>query len=139
MSRKDLLAAGQRSAQFTAGVGKGKAELKNLAPADAPRNTTVAVKIDRTRKAKAIIPKGENILVRRRESENISVGGIVIPDDNKDKPSEGTIVSTGKAVSTNLAVGMHIIFGKYSGTEYPWGGETLLFMREDEVIAEVEE
>jgi chaperonin GroES len=138
MARKDVLAAGQRSAQFSAGVGKGKAELKNLAPADAPRNTTVEVKIDRTRKAKSITPKGDMLLVRRRESENISVGGILIPDDNKDKPSEGTVISVGRKVE-DTAEGQHIIFGKYAGTEYPWGGETLLFMREDEVIAVVEE
>ena len=138
MSRKDLLAAGQRSAQFTAGVGKGKAELKNLAPADAPRNTTVAVKIDRARHVKRIVPKGDMLLVERRKAEDVSAGGILIPEDGKDRPSEGVVIAVGKKVQ-DLKIGDHLLFGKYSGTEYPFGGQTLLFMREDEVIAEVED
>jgi len=137
MARKDVLAAGQRSAQFAAGVGKGKAELKNLAPADAPRNTTIEVKIDRTRRVKKIVPVGDMLLVERRKAEDISAGGILIPEDGKDHPSEGTVISVGS--KSHFVGGEHIIFGKYSGTEYPFGGDTLLFMRDDEVIAVVEE
>lgn len=132
----DVLARGARSAQFAAGDNKGEIELKNISLE--PREDIVPVEIDRTRKVKQIIPKRDMLWVRRREAENVSAGGILIPTEAKDAPAEGTIVSIGPKVA-DLKEGQHIIFGKYAGTEYPWGGETLLFMREEEVIAVVEE
>ena len=147
---KDSLARGARSAQFAAGVGKGKAELKNLSTE--PRNSVKQVEIDRKRTYKRIVPKGDMLLIERREPENISAGGVLIPDEGKDHPAEGVILAMGPAVNhiidtetaslydkNGYKVGDHIIFGKYAGTEYPWGGETLLFMRQDEIIAVVED
>lgn len=135
MARKDVLAAGQRSAQFAAGVGKGKAELKNLS--NEPRIDIKPVEIDRTRQYKRIIPKGDMLLIERREPENISAGGILIPETGKDRPAEGTVVTAGPAVK-DVKAGDWVLFGLYAGTEYPFSGETLLFVREDEIIATVE-
>lgn len=138
--KRDVLARGARSAQFAAGSAKknDKAELKNMS--SEPRMEFEPVVIDRTRKVKKITPKGDVVLVQRRNPEDISAGGLVIPDavKSQDRPAEGTIISIGPMV-VDLNEGDHVIFGKYSGTEYPWGGETLLFMRESEVIATVEE
>jgi chaperonin GroES len=139
MMRKDILAAGFRTAQFAAGDNNtGDAELKNLS--SEPREDVAPVEIDRTRRVKRIQPKGEYILVQRREPENISAGGLFIPEAVKeqDRPAEGVVLAVGYNVRM-LSVGNHIIFGKYAGTEYPWGTESLLFMREEEVIATVEE
>lgn len=136
--RKDILASGGRKATFVTGTGVGPADLKNMS--SEPRTKDKSFKIDRTRKIRRIVPKGDNILVQRRDSEDISAGGILIPDAVKvaDRPAEGIITAVGSEVE-DLAVGQHIIFGRYSGTEYPMGGEVLLFMRADEVIAILED
>lgn len=131
------LAGGQRRAQFSMGSNPGdEIELKNLS--DEARDETVVAPVDRTRTYKKITPKGDMLWVKRREAEDISAGGIIIPDDGKDHPLEGTVISVGKSVE-DIKEGEHIIFGRYAGTEYPFGGETLLFMRESEVIATVED
>lgn len=132
----DVLARGAKSAQFAAGDNRGEVELKNISLE--PREEIEPIVIDRTRKVKRISPKGDMLLVQRREAEDISAGGITLIVDDADRPAEGVIVSVGPKV-LGLSEGDHIIFGKYAGTEYPWGGETLLFMRDDEVIATVEE
>jgi chaperonin GroES len=136
MGRGDVLARGARSAQFSAGDNKGEIELRNLSLE--PREDFIPIEIDRIRKVKRITPKGDMLLVQRRISEDVSAGGIFIPTDAKDRPAEGVVVSIGPKVS-DLKEGDYIIFGKYAGTEYPFGGETLLFMTESEVIATVEE
>jgi chaperonin GroES len=150
--RKDVLAAGYKTAQFAAGNNTGEIELKNVSTE--PRNEFTPVEIDRTRKVRRIVPKGDTLLVSRRAAENLSAGGLVIPEEaiEKERPAEGVIEAMGPkcgqdserptidSISTNnLHVGDHIIFGKYAGTEYPWGGETLLFMSETEVIAVIED
>ena len=134
------LAGGQRRAQFVTGNNDINApvELKNLS--SEPRTEIEVTPADRTRTLKRLTPKGDQILVQRRAAENISAGGLVIPDEAqaKDKPAEGTVMAIGPKVD-DVRVGDHILFGIYAGTEYPWGVETLLFMREEEIIATVEE
>jgi len=137
--RKDVLAAGARKATFVIGADvDAPVELKNLS--NEPRMETEQVEIDRTRKFKRIYPKRDNIIVERRESEDVSAGGILIPQDSqdKDRPAEGVITEIGPDVK-DLSKGQHILFGKYAGTEYPFSGQTILFMREEEVIAVVED
>ena len=136
----DKLARGARSAMFPAGTPKqdDAVQLNPGIVSSEPRMEFVPEEINRTRKVKRIVPKGNYILVQRRDSENISLGGIVIPDDSKDKPAEGIILECGPEVK-DLKKGDHILFGLYAGTEYPWGAERILFMAEDEVIAAVEE
>ena len=137
--RKDVLASGARKATFVIGADvDAPVELKNLS--SEPRMDTTQVEIDRTRKIKRIVPKRDNIIVERRESEDVSIGGILIPQDSqdKDKPAEGIITEVGPDVK-DLKRGDHILFGKYAGTEYPFGGQTILFMREEEIIATIED
>jgi chaperonin GroES len=134
---KDILARGGRTATFAAGVGTGKAELKNLS--SEPRNTTKEIKIDRSRSYSRIIPKGDMLQVDRRDPEIISAGGVLIPDEtlDKDRPAEGVVISIGPKVE-DVKKGDYVIFGKYAGVEYQFGAEKILFMREDEIIATVE-
>ena len=137
--RKDVLAAGARKATFVIGADvDAPVELKNLS--NEPRMETEQVEIDRTRKVRRIVPQGDNLLVERRESEDVSAGGILIPQDtqDKDRPAEGVIIAVGPRVKS-LSAGQRVLFGRYSGVEYPFGGQVLLFVREDEVIAIVEE
>jgi chaperonin GroES len=137
--RKDVLASGARKATFVIGADiDAPVELKNLS--SEPRMETEQVEIDRTRKVRRIVPQGDNLLVERRESEDVSAGGILIPQDtqDKDRPAEGVITAVGPGVKS-LSAGQRVLLGRYSGVEYPFGGQVLLFVREDEVIAIVEE
>ncbi len=93
-----------------------------------------------------IRPLSDRIVVRRLEEETQTAGGIYIPDSATEKPSEGEVLATGKGrmtdkgdlVAMEVKVGDKIIFGKYSGSEVKVDNETLLIMREEDVLAIVE-
>ena len=93
-----------------------------------------------------IRPLHDRVIVRRKEEERTTAGGIVIPDSATEKPSMGEILATGNGKVTDsgdvraldVKVGDIVYFGKYSGTEIKVEGEELLIMREDDIIAVVE-
>lgn len=93
-----------------------------------------------------IRPLHEKVLVRRLEEEEISKGGIVIPDSAKEKPAEGEIIAVGKGrisddgkvTPLDVKVGDKVLFSKYSGTEIKVDGEELLIMGEDNILAVIE-
>jgi chaperonin GroES len=93
-----------------------------------------------------IRPLHDRVIVRRKEEERTTAGGIVIPDSATEKPSMGEVLSTGKGKITDsgdvraldVKAGDNVYFGKYSGTEIKVDGEELLIMREDDIIAIVE-
>lgn len=95
----------------------------------------------------AIKPLGDRILVKPIEQEEEQVGGIIIPDTAKEKPQEGEVaaVGPGKLLESGerqapaVAVGNKILYGKYSGTEIKYGGEDYLIMREDDILAIIED
>lgn len=91
-------------------------------------------------------PLGDRILVKRMEAEEVSKGGIILPDSAKEKPKEGTVVSIGggkvkedgSIVAMNVKTGDHILFTSYAGTEVTVDGEEFLIMREEDVLGVVE-
>ena len=93
-----------------------------------------------------IRPLHDRVIVRRKEEERTTAGGIVIPDSATEKPSTGEILATGNGKITesgevralDVKAGDTVYFGKYSGTEIKVDGEELLIMREDDIIAIVE-
>ncbi len=93
-----------------------------------------------------IRPLHDRVIVRRKEEERTTAGGIVIPDSATEKPSMGEILAVGSGKVTDsgdtraleVKVGDAVYFGKYSGTEIKVDGEELLIMREDDIIAVVE-
>jgi len=93
-----------------------------------------------------IRPLHDRVIVRRKEEERTTAGGIVIPDSATEKPSMGEILSVGSGKITDsgdvraldVKAGDTVYFGKYSGTEIKVDGEELLIMREDDIIAVVE-
>lgn len=96
----------------------------------------------------AIIPLGDRIVVKPLEDESETTGGgIIIPDTAKEKPQEGKIVAvgpgkmldSGERQKPSVAVGDKILYGKYSGTEIKFGGEDLLIVREDDILAKLED
>ena len=94
----------------------------------------------------AIKPLGDRIVVKSLEQEEEKIGGIIIPDTAKEKPSEGEIVAVGpgkmlengERQALSVAVGDKILYGKYSGTEIKYGGVEYLIVREDDILAKLE-
>jgi chaperonin GroES len=90
----------------------------------------------------AFRPLHDRVLVRRIEAEEKTAGGIIIPDNAKEKPSEGEVVSVGEGardedgdrIAMDVKVGDRVLFGKWSGTEVKVDGEDLLIMKESDIL-----
>ena len=80
-------------------------------------------------------PLNERVIVKPIEAESETAGGIIIPDNARDKPSEGEIIAV--TDESKLKTGARVLFGKYSGVAIKHEGEDLLIMREDELICEI--
>ena len=93
-----------------------------------------------------IRPLNDRVLVVRVEEEQMTSGGIIIPDTAKEKPQEGKIISTGpgkigddgKRTPLNVKKGDKILFSKYSGTEIKIDGVEHIFMKEDDILGILE-
>ncbi len=92
----------------------------------------------------AIQPLGDRIVVKALEAQEVTKGGIVLPDTAKEKPQEGKIVAVGKGKilesgqvqAPEVKVGDRVLYGKYSGTEITTkDGEELLIMKEEDILA----
>jgi chaperonin GroES len=91
-------------------------------------------------------PLNDRVLVKRLESEEVTAGGIIIPDTAKEKPIKGEIVAAGpgkrddagKAVPMSVKAGDFVLFNKYAGTEVKIDGVEHLVMREDDILAIIE-
>ena len=90
-------------------------------------------------------PLHDRVLIERIEEE-ITSGGIVIPDNAKEKPSRGKIIAVGKGrrldngevVPMDVKEGDVVLFGKYAGTEVKVDGKDVVVMREDDIVGVVE-
>jgi chaperonin GroES len=94
-----------------------------------------------------IRPLHDRVVIKRMEEEKTSPGGIVIPDTAAEKPIKGEVqaVGNGKILDSgdiralDVKAGDKVLFGKYSGTEVKVNGEDLLVMREDDIMAVIED
>jgi chaperonin GroES len=94
-----------------------------------------------------VTPLYDRIVIKRIEEEAKTKGGIIIPDAAKEKPQEGRVISVGSGkiteqgqrVAPQVKVGDKILFGKYSGTEIKIDGEEHLILREDDILAILED
>jgi chaperonin GroES len=90
----------------------------------------------------AFRPLHDRVLIRRVESEEKTVGGIIIPDTAKEKPMEGEVVAAGpgargedgKLQPMDVRTGDRVLFGKWSGTEVKLDGEELIIMKESDIM-----
>jgi len=90
----------------------------------------------------AFTPLHDRVLVRRVEGDEKTAGGLIIPDNAKEKPAEGEIVScgegarkeSGELIPMGVKAGQKVLFGKWSGTEVKIDGEDLLIMKESDVL-----
>ena len=91
-------------------------------------------------------PLHDRIIVQRIEEGEQKIGGIIIPDSAKEKPQQGKVIAAGqgkskddgKRIPLDVKAGDTILFGKYSGQEIKLEGEEYLIMREDEVLAVID-
>ncbi|MBM2826338.1 MAG: groES [Dehalococcoidia bacterium] len=95
--------------------------------------------------ATQVQPLGDRVLVKALEKEEISSGGIFIPDTAQDRPQEGEVIAVGpgrvaddgKRIAMELAKGDKVMFSKYAGTEVKLDGNEYLIFRESDIFAKV--
>lgn len=95
----------------------------------------------------SIRPLHDRVIVKRVEEERKTASGIVIPDSATEKPVRGKIIAVGKGKilesgevrPLDVKIGDIVLFGKYSGTEIKIDGEELLVMREEDLVAILED
>ncbi len=91
-------------------------------------------------------PLGGRVIVEPIEQEELTAGGIILPETAKEKPQEGKVLAAGpgdrddkgQRVPMDVKVGDNVLFAKYSGTEIKMDGRKLLIMRESDILAIVE-
>jgi len=91
-------------------------------------------------------PLHDRVVIRRAEGDTKSKGGIIIPDNAKEKPQEGDVIAvgpgsrdeSGKLIPLDVKAGDTVLFGKWSGTEVRIDGEDLLIMKETDIMGIVE-
>jgi chaperonin GroES len=92
-------------------------------------------------------PLGDRIVVQRKEAGEMTKGGIILPDTAKEKPQigkvlavgDGKILKDGKVQPLQVKKGDTVLFSSYAGDEFKIGTEKVLLMREEDVLAVVEE
>jgi chaperonin GroES len=90
-----------------------------------------------------IVPLGANVVVKRLPADEMSAGGIVLPDTAREKPKEGRVLSIGDGrmladgnrARHQVSEGDRVLFGGYAGSEVVINGEEFLIMNEDEIMA----
>ena len=88
-----------------------------------------------------IKPLSDRVLVLPNPAEEVTAGGLIIPDTAKEKPLAGKIIAVGpgtKDVTMEVKAGDEVLYGKYSGTEVTHEGTTYIIMKQAEILAVVE-
>ena len=109
----------------------------------------MAVTAKKPRKTKSSIqlqPLGDRIVVEREATEDLTAGGIYLPENAKDKPQRGTVISIGNGklladgsrAPLQVKIGDKVIFTSYGPDEIKIGTDEFLLMREDDVLAVIE-
>lgn len=94
-----------------------------------------------------IQPLGDRVVVERVSAEAKTAGGIVLPDTAKEKPKQGKVISVGTGrrmkdgnlQSLEVRKGDKVLFTSYAGDEFNTNGKDLLLMREDDILAVIED
>ena len=91
-------------------------------------------------------PLADRLVVEPNEQEEVTAGGIILPETAKEKPQQGKVMAAGpgrtddegKRVAMEVKVGDKVLYAKYSGTEIKLDGKKLLILRESDILAVVE-
>jgi chaperonin GroES len=92
-----------------------------------------------------IEPLGDRVVIKPTPKEEVSKGGIVLPDTAKEKPQEGKIIAVGPGrltedgnrIAMEVKKGDKVLYSKYAGTEFKLDGEELIVMREGDILAKM--
>lgn len=92
-------------------------------------------------------PLGNRVVVEPIEQEEMTAGGIVLPETAKEKPQRGKVLAAGPGerndkgdrIALDVAEGDVVLFAKYAGTEFKLDGKKLLILRESDLLAIVKE
>jgi chaperonin GroES len=109
------------------------------------------MEVSKSKSTVKVTPLHDRVIVKPDAVEEKTEGGIIIPDTAKEKPQRGTIVSVGggtgnliqdeqkittrRANPLTVSVGDIVLYGKYAGTEIRIEGQSLLIMRENDILA----
>ncbi len=96
--------------------------------------------------ALSLKPLGDRVVVEPVEQEEMTAGGIVLPETAKEKPQQGNVVAAGpgardddgKHIEMDVKVGDKVLYAKYAGTEFKMDGKKLLILRESDLLAVIE-
>ena len=92
-----------------------------------------------------IRPLDDRVVVRPTEAEEVTAGGIVLPDSAKEKPQRGTVIAVGAGRlldngtrgELSVVIGDEVIYGKFGGADIEVDGEEVKILREIEILAKV--
>jgi chaperonin GroES len=104
---------------------------------------TKRTKTAKAAKATKMQPLGDRVVIRPLTEEEVSKGGIILPDTAKEKPQRGEVVAVGpgrldengKRVAMEVKKGDKVIYAKYAGSEIKEDEEELLILRESDILA----
>jgi chaperonin GroES len=90
-------------------------------------------------------PLDDRVVVQPLDAEEVTAGGIVLPDAAREKPQRGKVIAVGKGKlldsgargELSVAIGDEVIFGKYGGSEVEVNGEDYKILRESDILAKV--
>ena len=96
--------------------------------------------------ALSLKPLGDRVVVEPVEQDEVTAGGIVLPETAKEKPQQGNVVAAGpgardedgKHIEMDVKVGDKVLYAKYAGTEFKMDGKKLLILRESDLLAIIE-
>lgn len=88
-------------------------------------------------------PLGDRVVIKAIEREEVTKGGIVLPDTAKEKPQEGEVIAVGpgrltedgKRIAMEVKVGERIVYARYAGTEIRLDDEEFIILRESDILA----
>ena len=88
-------------------------------------------------------PLGDRLVIEPIEQEEVTAGGIVLPETAKEKPQQGKVLAAGpgarddegKRIEMDVKVGDKVLYAKYSGTEFKMNGKKYLILRESDLLA----
>lgn len=84
-------------------------------------------------------PLDDRVLVRPLQPEEVTRGGLIIPDTAKEKPQEGRVVAVGTDENLQVKVGDRILYAKYAGTEIKLNGEEHIVINRNDILGVFEE
>ncbi|MBP3876620.1 MAG: co-chaperone GroES [Lachnospiraceae bacterium] len=93
-----------------------------------------------------LVPLSDRVVLKELEAEETTASGIVLPGQAKEKPQQAEVVAVGpggvvdgKEVVMNVSVGQKVIYSKYAGTEVKLGSDEYIVVRQNDILAVVEE